>query len=552
MTLGDRTPPRGVSRRHFLALLGAGASLPLLAACQATPEAPSPTTAPAGPGAAPAATAGLKSAVAVAGGILNVAVSTDPDTLDAPDTIGSLGQWIEMNLFDRLVGLAPDLSVRPELAESWTPSSDRLTWTFKLRTDARFHDGEPVDAEAVKFNIDRILDEAKPLRRRTLFTTIIKEARIVDSSTIELGLQNPFAGLPQLMTLPYAGIASPKAVREFGDDYARNPVGSGPFFLKSWTSGQGMVLARNDNYWGEKAKLDEVAFQVVPEAGTRAAMLETGEMDVAEHMPPSEMRRLESNPNIQALRADALEARAIKFNVQHPLFQDVRVRQAMNYAVDVPEIIDTILLGAGTYTGGPMPKAVPWAVQSEKYRHDPEMARRLLADAGHPNGFQTTLIGTAARASGIQEMLEALQAQWQAVGIDVTLDIMDTAVFSRTATLGPEEGKDKQLISVGLSTTYPDPHPALVVFHSSQWSPGGNNRGFYKNDRVDELLDLGSVETDPARREAAYREAQELIIEDAPEVFLYTTGLIYGARSNVHDIELMPTQVIHFAGITKS
>jgi peptide/nickel transport system substrate-binding protein len=459
-------------------------------------------------------------------------------------------EQIVWSLYDRLTSLAPDQTVRPGLATDWSVSPDGLKWTFRLRRGVQFHDGQPVDAEAVKFTFDRILDEKKPLRARVFFVPPIKSVRVVDEAAIEIILSEPHAPLPDLVAIPGASIVSPKAVRELGDDFGRRPVGSGPFVFQQWESGRRLVIGRNDRYWGTPAKPQQVVILPVPEGGTRVAMLETGQVDLAAHLPPSEMKRLRADPQFQPLANDALDANAVKFNVLDERFKDVRVRQAMNYAINMPEIIDTVLDGAGTFTGGPMPKSIPGAIG--KYHYDPALARKLLADAGYANGFKTSVAVNTSSAAGALEVMQALQGQWRAVGIDVTLNPQDRDANSRHNALPVERAQEKQLLVSGGTARYPDPSYLYFHFHSSQWSPKGRNNGFYKNARVDELLERGAGEADPTKRTAIYREVQEIINEDAPGVFLYTVRFVFAARSNLKDIRLAPTQMINFAEVSKS
>jgi peptide/nickel transport system substrate-binding protein len=462
-----------------------------------------------------------------------------------------VNQQIVMNLFDRLTSLAPDMTVRPGLATDWTVSPDGLRWTFRLRRGVQFHDGQPVDAEAVKFTFDRILDEKKPVSKRGQFAPFIKSVRVVDEAAIEMTLHQPFGPLPSLLATSPASIVSPKAAREFGDDFGRRPVGSGPFVLQERASGQRIVVVRNDRYWGIPAKPQQVIFRPVPEESTRVALLETGEVDIAQLLPPSQMKRLGANPQIQPLLVEGLEVRTAKLNVLHERFKDVRVRQAMNYAVNVPEIIDTILDGLGSFTGGPMPRLIPGAIG--KYHYDPALAKKLLAGAGYPNGFKTSLVVSKSVTAGLQESQEALQAQWRAVGIDVTLNILERAGADQIRDLPPENSEAKQILAGSLTPGYPDPHAVLFdLYHSAQWSPGGRNSGFYKNARVDELFELGVRETDSTKRAVIYRELQEIIIEDAPVVFLETTHYGYAARRNLKDVHVSPIQALPFSEVSKN
>jgi peptide/nickel transport system substrate-binding protein len=550
-----------VSRRRFLVLLGLGSSAALATACQPAPSAPTttvplapPAPAPtaARPASEPAAKApAAKAAAEASNDTINFAAGVEWITLDPADVNSSHVQ--QLYIFDYLTSLAPDMTVRPGLATDWTTSPDGLKWTFRLRRGVQFHDGQPLDANAVKFTIDRLLDEKKARKGRQYLTPgSIKSVHVVDESTVEMTLGQPFGPLPSLLaTTP--GIVSPKAAQELGDDFGRRPVGSGPFKFQEWVSGQRMVFARNENYWGTPAKPQKLVFLIVPEAVTRAAMVETGEADIAQHVPPSELKRLRSNPRIKPVEADAFELRQLRLIMLKEVYKDVRVRQAMNYAVNVPEIIDTVLEGAGTFTGAPLPKSLPGALQTSKYRYDPALAKKLLAEAGYANGLKASVIASRGVSAGTDEVLAAVQAQFRAVGIDMTISVMDQSAVGANRALPPAEAEAKHMVFHGLSAVYPDPHAALYnYYHSSAWSPKGSNHGFYKNARVDELLEQGGGETVPAKRTAIYREIQEILLEDASSVILYTTRYLYAARSNLKDAVLLPTEVLPFPDMSKT
>ena len=493
-------------------------------------------------------------APAASGGTLIVAAAQEPDTFDPPNIVDVTVQQIAMNITDRLTELAPDMSVRPGLAESWTVSADKLTWTFKLRKGVKFHDGTTLDAEAVKFNFDRLLDTKKPVKRRAFYTDI-QTVRVVDSSTVEFAMKRAFGPLPALLATTGASISSPKALKELGDKFATQPVASGPFVFEQWLPGDQVVLKRNESYWGGPPKLEKVIFKTIKEPATRVAMLETGRADVIEHVVPAEMKRLAANPQLKIIRVPSTRARDIKFNMLDERLKDKRVRQAFQYAINMPEIVETVLAGAGTFTGAPLPPTIFGAIKGTKYRYDPALAKKLLAEAGYPNGFKANLWSNKGTAPGLDEVLQALQAQWLEVGLDVKLDLTDGAAFIELSSRGPEEAKStgKMLVSMGGSSQYPDPNSYLSdSFHSSQWSPKGSNRGFYKNEKVDQLLEQGLAESTPAKRLQIYKGLQEFLIEESPTMYLYAIELVYGIRSNVTGVLFMPTQHLLFHGASKS
>ena len=488
------------------------------------------------------------------GGILTVAAGQEPDTFDPPNIVDLTIEQIPMNFADRLTEYADDMSVQPGLAESWTVAADGLTWTFKLRKGVKFHDGTTLDAEAVKYNFDRLLDEKKPVKRRAFFAADIKGVRVVDAYTIQLTTKSPFGPLPALLSTTNASISSSKALKELGDKFNTHPVASGPFIFEQWLPGDQVVLKRNEHYWGGAPKLEKVIFKTIKEPATRVAMLETGRADIIEHVVPAEMKRLAANPQFKIVRVPSLRTRDIRFNVLDERLKDKRVRQAFQYAINMPEIIETVLAGAGTFTGAPLPPTVFGAIKGTKYRYDPALAKKLLAEAGYPNGFKALLWSNKGTAPGLDEVLQALQAQWLAVGLNVELGLVDGAAFIELASRGPEQAKStgKMLVSMGTSCRYPDPHSLFIDYwHSSAWSPKGGNRGFYKNARVDELIDQGAAEANPAKRLQIYKELQEIMVEDLPAMYLYGIELLYGTRSNVKGVRFMPTQHMLFAGASK-
>jgi peptide/nickel transport system substrate-binding protein len=492
-------------------------------------------------------------APAAAGGTLVIAASQEPDTFDPPNIVDLTIEQIPMNFSDRLTEYADDMSVRPGLAESWSVSGDGLTWTFKLRKGVKFHDGTTLDAEAVKFNFDRLLDTKKPVKRRS-FYAVITTVRVVDAYTIQLATKSPFGPLPALLATTGASISSPKALKELGDKFATQPVASGPFIFERWLPGDQVILKRNESYWGGPPKLERVIFKTIKEPATRVAMLETGNADVIEHIVPAELKRLSANPQFTIVRVPSLRTRDIKHNVLDERLKDKRVRQAFQYAINMPEIIETVLAGAGTFTGAVLPPTVFGNIKGTKYRYDPALAKKLLAEAGYPNGFKALLWSNKGTAPGLDEVLQALQAQWLAVGLNVELGLVDGAAFIELASKGPEEAKNtgKMLVSMGTSCRYPDPHSLFIdYYHSSAWSPKGGNRGFYKNAKVDQLIDQGVAESVPAKRLQIYKELQEILIEEAPSIYLYAIELLYGTRNTVKGVRFMPTQHMLFHGASK-
>ena len=541
--IGVVTEGRGITRRRMLALVGTTAALPILGACAPTSQGP----------AASAAVSAAPTAQPTKGPTADkivYATAIEPSALDPGVGTGLGEEQIFGHVFDRLTAVDADQAVKPALATDWTTAADKLSWTFKLRTGVKFHDGEPFNAAAVKFTFDRLLAEAKPLANRALFASVIKGARVVDDNTVAIDLVAPFAPILQLLAIGPAGIVSPKAVGSLGDGFNRKPVGTGPFKLDSWKSGQQIVMVRNDAYWGTAPRPQQVTIRIIPEAATRVALLDTGEADIAAQLPPLDVKRLGGDPKFTVLKVAPAEVRRFMIDMQDPQFQDKRVRQAMNYAINIQPIIDSGLSGFATYSGGPFPSSMPGVV-APKYKYDLAMAKKLLADAGFANGFKTTIETVPGSSAADQEVLVAAQAQLKAVGIDAAIRQDDQAAGRLVKRAAPVPGKPKPMMDVALSVRYPDPHAALYAqYHSSSWAPAGSNYNFYKNTRVDQLLDQGLSENDPAKRAAIYKEAQEIIQDDAPSIFFATANILYVTR--LKGARISPTQQLNWPEMTKS
>jgi ABC-type transport system substrate-binding protein len=485
--------------------------------------------------------------------VINAAMSNDPDQFYPGNTVSAALEFLAMNFADRLTAYDQASKVAPSLAESWTASSDARVWTFKLKTGVVFHDGTPFNAEAVKANFDRILDPAKPARRAFEFSAVAS-IRVVDDNTIEFTTKQPFVTLPSVLAIAPASIVSPKSIQEGGDKLGTGIIATGPFKLAEFRKGDRVVMQRNDNYWGSPVGPAQVVLRIIPDAGTRAAVLETGEADVAETIAPSDARRLRANPSVSITQLPSLRTRDVKMCVLAKPLDDVRVRQAIYYAIDREEIVRTILEGAASVGDSPVPPGAFGYVPIKQYAYDPTRAKQLLADAGLPNGFKVNYWVASGTQAGLEESQAAVQAQLRAVGIEVNLQPMETTAFIALSSKGPDEAlKDgKGFVSTGSSANYPDAYPLLVNnYHSGNWSPKGSNRGFYKNARVDELIDKAGATVDSEQRLTLFKDIQRLIVDEAPTLVLWYTDLLYGNRANIQRMVYTPNQHMLFANATK-
>ncbi|WP_080848302.1 glutathione ABC transporter substrate-binding protein [Cytobacillus gottheilii] len=456
------------------------------------------------------------------GGELVFVTPSDAPTLDPHGVNDTASNTATTQILERLVDYSEDGSIVPLLATEYEAIDD-TTWEFKLREGVKFHDGTDFNAEAVKMNIERITnpDFASP---KAFILNVIEEVVIVDDYTVQFKTSAPFAPLPAHLAHNAGSIIAPSAIEEEnsgGKKVDENPIGTGPFKLSNWNRGAEIVFEKNEDYWGEPAKIDTLKFVVVPEQATRVAMIETGEAH-AMLLGASDVSRVEAMENIEIDRVKGTRMDYVGFNVTKEPFNDVRVRQAISMAINKDDIVNGILDGQGIPAVGPLAPTVVGNYQDlEPLGYDVEAAKALLAEAGFEDGFETTLYvndGSQERA----DIAEMVQAHLAPIGIDVSIEVVEWGAFLEQTAAG-----DHEMFILGWTTVTADADYGLyALFHSSQFgSPG--NRSFYKNERVDELLDLARSESDTDARNEAYKEISEILVEEVPMVYLQHPDFVH-------------------------
>ncbi|HEV8308450.1 MAG TPA: ABC transporter substrate-binding protein [Methylomirabilota bacterium] len=482
-----------------------------------------------------------------AAGTLVVGLVAEPVNLDPPQVTDLNSNRVSRRIAETLVTFADESTrVEPNLAESWTISRDGLAYTFKLRKGIQFHDGTPLNAEAVKFSIERQFNPDHPFNKlgkypfAAYFFGNVKAVEVVSDDTVQFVLKEPRASFLSVLAAGAASIVSPTAVRKHGADYALNPVGTGPFRYVSWERGQRVVLERNPNYWKHPVKVERVVFRPIVEDQARLTELLTGSLDLIVGVPPDFVAQLENNPKIGLLKQVGAHVWYLGINNQKKPFDDKRVRQALNFAVNKEAIVRDVLKGTGAVSRGPvLPDTWGADPALKAYPYDPERAKKLLAEAGYPNGFATTL-WVPESGSGMQSpvaMSTVIQSNLRAVGVNVTLQTMEWGAF-----LAKLRSKEQELFALSWMAGAEDPD--LVVYpllHSSQWTPTGPNRALYKNSRLDELLNQARSVTDQSKRAELYREAQRILVDDPPWVFIDHEIQIAAFSRRVQGLKLHPS-----------
>jgi ABC-type transport system substrate-binding protein len=475
---------------------------------------------------------------------LVIAIGAQPESLDPIAMASAPAATVGEHVHQPLIYMAPDGSLKPSLAESWKASEDGLSWTLNLRKGVKFHDGTPFNARAVKANLDRFLDPDSKAPYRFLLSEI-KGVEAVDDHTVQLTLNKPFAPITAHLSHSFIGMLSPNSLEGLEKGKPTDTiVGTGPFKIVKWTRGEQIVMEANPDYWGGAPKIKKLTFKFVPEDAARVVMLETGEADAIMRVPPTDAQRLDSNPNVNVVKASSVRVIYIGFNAQAEPFNNPKVRQAMNHAVNKEAIIKTILAGVGEASTAPVVPAVFGYDKVGPYEYNPEKAKKLLAEAGYPNGFKAVFHHPTGRYLMDATIAEAVQAMVREVGIELELQTMEWATYLGFVRKPVDEAQHKMYMLGWGCVTLDADYGLYALLHSSQWPMGGWNVSYYKNEKVDDLLQTARVTPDRSDRSGMYKEAIQMIWDDAPWLYLHNEGQINAVRNNVKGLIHHPLENI--------
>ncbi|MCE0505236.1 ABC transporter substrate-binding protein [Roseivivax sp. GX 12232] len=491
-------------------------------------------------------------------GVLVVGQIAEPKALD-PAAVTAVNDFrILMNVYDGLVRYRDGtLEVEPALATDWEISEDGTEYTFSLREGVTFHDGSAFNAEAVKFNFDRMLDEEHPYYDTgpfplSFFFSAIETVEALDETTVKFTLNEPYAPFLSNLAYPTGLIVSPAAVEEHGSDFGRNPSGTGAFRFAEWRPNEAVVVEANPDHWDGAPALEAVVFRPITDASTRTAEMLAGGIDLMVEVPPVALSQFEGD-------SYALHEQAgphlwfLILNAKEGPFADKLVRQAANYAVNKEAIVNEVLEGTAEVAAGPTPPAFAWAYNEElsPYPYDPEKARALLAEAG-AEGAELTFYVTEG-GSGMLDpvaMGTAIQADLEAVGFDVTIETYEWNTFLGEVNPGLEGKAD--MAEMAWMTNDPDTLPFLALRSEAWPDQGGFNSGYYANPEVDSLLEEARRATDQDERARLYKEMQAIVHEDAPWVFVANWKQNAVTNDRVEDFTLQPSFFLLLDEVTKN
>jgi peptide/nickel transport system substrate-binding protein len=492
------------------------------------------------------------------GGSLIVGRSNGSDTLDPAATVAGASEEVFRYIYDTLVVKNKNGGFDGQIAEKWEASPDAKTWTFTIRKDLVFSNGDPVNADAVVFTISRILDPATKAPSRGWLGTVQKVEK-VDDNTVRFVMAAPSALLLDNLSISYFSIVDPKVVQEKGADYGRNPVGSGPWKLKEWVTGDRIVLVPNDKHKGfESFKqnhgtpvADEIVFRDIPQVETQLAAIQSGEINFIGGLPGDKTPQFKDRPGFKLSQSTAsvgvtylsfgmekgAEGQPNKFKAP---FDDIKVRQAMGYAVDSQSILDKVMYGFGVRNGTPMPSGNfgydPNALKPVTMDFNVQKAGQLLDDAGwkpgadgvrEKDGKKLEISFWVLNGVGMGDVGQVIQNQLSKVGVKTKLTTLDTATYTSRVATGDMQ---MELLSMGWSL------PNILNMQTTL----GWGSGLYNNKDLAALIAKAGSTVDEGQRKQLYVQAQEMMLKDAVTIPLFSPTVLYLATDNVRGLYLAP------------
>ncbi len=469
------------------------------------------------------------------GGTLTVRLDSDLIGIDPHGASAGVDRNVYTSVYDGLVTVDENLNIVPNLAES-VETPDERTYIFRLRPNVTFHDGTPCNAAAVKWNFDWILNEANASPRRSELVDV-QEVVVDDPLTVRIVLKNAFAPFLAIISDRAGYIVSPAARQQYGADYPRNPVGTGPFRFVEWVKDDHVTFRRFDEYREEGLPyLDEIRYRPIPDATVALTELKTNNIDFFFGIDPKDVEDVKSQPNLQYLEGLGVGYQGLWINTAREPLANKALREAVAFAVDREALFAAAYYGVGQIAHGPIPPS-SWAFDPEfrSRSRDLEQAKAKLAEGGQPNGFPMVL--KVANSPLGQTITQIVQANLKEVGITVEIQTLE---FGALLEVG--EAGDFDALSLGWSGRIDPDGNIQPIFHSG----GAFNYGKYNNPQVDQLIADGRATTDRTERTRIYREIQRIINDDAAYVFTYFQPASFGAADYVQGFKVTPDALMRF------
>ncbi len=464
------------------------------------------------------------------------------------------------NIYDTLVKYKDgSTEIEPGLAASWESSEDGLTWTFNLRKGVSFHDGTPFNADAVLFSLNRQHVQSHPFHNvsgsyvywvATGLADIVDNITAIDEFTVQIKLKTPYAPFIYTIAITPFSIVSPTAVKESGDKYSSNPVGTGAFKFVRWDRKDKIVLEANENYWDGRPNLDRVIFRSIPDNSVRLIELQQGSLHAMEFPNPDDLQQIKDDDNIELLSKPGMSIGYLAMNMDKSPFDNHKVRLAINHAIDKSAIIEHLYQGLGIPAKNPIPPTL-WSYDDtiEDYEYNPELAKQLLTEAGYPNGFETTLWALPVPRPYIPDgraLAEVLQSELRNIGIETKIVTYDWGTY-----LDKTKNGEHDMAMLGWSADLGDPDNFFyfLLSKSSAEKPAGNI-AFYRSDEMQDVLEKARATSDKDKRIALYKQAQQLFHKDIPWVPMAHAKQILVVNKKVTNLVLNPLNWKYFRNVT--
>lgn len=469
-----------------------------------------------------------------------VAVGSNFTTLDPYDANDTLSQAVAKSFYQGLFGLDKDMKVQKVLAKDYSVSQDGKVYTIQLRGGVKFQDGSDFNAQAVKVNLDRASNPDNHLKRYNLYRNIAS-TEVVDPLTVKIILRQPFSAFINILAHPATAMISPAALKKYGKDIGFHPVGTGPYQLETWNQTDFVKVKKFPDYWQKGLpKLDTITWRPVVDNNTRAAMLQTGEANLAFPIPFEQAARLKTNPRLELVTTPSIMQRYISMNVTQKPFDNLKVRQAINYAINRQALVKVAFSGYADPATGVVPPAIAYSQSYQPWPYDPAKARQLLKEAGYPNGFTTTL-WSSHNHSTARKVLQFTQQQLAQVGIKAKVTAMDAGQRAAQVEGKGQKESGVRMFYTGWSASTGEADWALSpLFASRNWPPTLFNTAFYSNPQVDKDLDQALQTSDDAQKGKLYKDAQDTIWKESPWVPLVVEKLVSAHDKTLSGFYVMP------------
>jgi len=479
-----------------------------------------------------------------------MAVASTFTTLDPYDANDTLSQAVSKSFYQGLFGFDKDMRIQNVLATSYEASPDAKVYTIHLRQGVKFHDGTDFNGDAVKASFDRVIDPANKLKRYNLFNKIEK-TEVLDPYTVRVTLKIPFSAFINVLAHPSAVMISPAALQKYGKEIAFHPVGTGPFEFVEWKQTDDLKVKKFAGYWKKGyPKIDMIDWKPVVDNNTRAALMQTGEADFAFQVPFEQAATLKSSPKVDLIAAPSIIQRYISMNMGQKPFDNPKVREALNYAINKEALVKVAFAGYAMPSEGVVPQGVDYATKLGPWKYDPATARQLLKEAGYPNGFETTL-WSGYNHTTAQKIIQFVQQQLGQVGVKASVEALEAGQRVQRVDSAPDPATAPvRMYYIGWSSSTGEADWAISpLLASSSMPPKLSNTAYYKNENVDADLQKALATTDRNEKAALYADAQKRIWADAPWIFLVTEKVVYARSKRLSGAYVMPDGSFNFDDI---